>query len=91
MALELAPYKINVNAVCPAAMGTDLMEKVYRERSRFFGVTQEELRKKIRDAVPLPNELKVEDVASLVVFLVSDGARMMTGQAVNVTGGLEVH
>ena len=91
MALELAPYGINVNAVCPAAMGTDLMEKVYRERSRFFGITQEELRGKIRDSLPLPDELRVEDVASLVVFLVSDGAKMMTGQAINITGGLEVH
>ena len=57
----------------------------------FFGITQEELRGKIRDSFPLPDELRVEDVASLVVFLVSDGAKMMTGQAINITGGLEVH
>ena len=91
MALELAPYEINVNAVCPAAMGTDLMEKVYRERSQYFGITERELRKQISESIPLPNELRVEDVANLVVFLASDRAQMMTAQAVNVTGGLEVH
>ena len=91
MAFELAPYNINVNAACPAAMETRLMEKVYRERSRYIGLTPEEFRKKIRASFPLPNELTVEDVADVVVFLASDRAKMMTGQAVNITGGLEIH
>ena len=91
LAFELAPYSVNVNAVCPAAMDTDLMEEVYRERSRFFGTEPEELRNKIESSFRLPDTLKVEDVANLVVFLASDKARMMTGQALNITGGLEVH
>ena len=91
MALELASHNINVNALCPAAMETRLMEKVYRERSRYVGLTPEEFGEKTRASFPLPNELTVVDVAHLVVFLASDRAKMMTGQAINITGGLEVH
>ena len=91
MAAELGRYNINVNAVCPAAMDTDLMEKVYRERSEYFGLEPDELRKKIKSSFRLPGELTVEDAANLVVFLASDKAKMMTGQAINITGGIEVH
>lgn len=91
LARELGPYNINVNAVCPAAMDTDLMEKVYRERSKYFGIQPEELRKKIAASFILPEKLTVHDAASLVVFLASDKAARMTGQAVNITGGIEVH
>ncbi len=91
LAAELGRYGINVNAVCPAAMDTDLMEKVYRERSQYFGIKAEDLRKKIKSSFRLPRELTVQDAANLVVFLASDQASMMTGQAVNITGGIEVH
>ena len=91
MAAELGRHNINVNAVCPAAMDTDLMEKVYRERSECFGLKTGELRKKIKSSFLLPGDLRVEDAANVVVFLASDKAKMMTGQAVNITGGIEVH
>ena len=91
MSSELGRYNINVNAVCPAAMDTDLMEKVYRERSKYFGMTPDELRKKIKSGFKLPRELTVEDAANVVVFLASKKADMMTGQGVNITGGIEVH
>ena len=88
---ELGSYNINVNAVCPAAMDTDLMEKVYRERSQYFGISPDDLRKKITSSFVLPEKLTVEDTSNLVVFLASDKASGMTGQAVNITGGIEVH
>lgn len=91
MSSELGRYNINVNAVCPAAMDTDLMEKVYRERSEYFGIKPDELRKKIKSGFKLPRELTVEDAANVVVFLASKKADMMTGQGVNITGGIEVH
>ncbi|MBI2842026.1 MAG: SDR family oxidoreductase [Armatimonadetes bacterium] len=88
---ELGQYGINVNAVCPAAMDTALMEKVYRERAEHFGLNPDELRKKIADGFRLPRTLTVEDAAGVVVFLASDMADMMTGQGVNITGGIELH
>jgi NAD(P)-dependent dehydrogenase (short-subunit alcohol dehydrogenase family) len=91
MAFELGPHNINVNAVCPAAMDTDLMEKVYRERSEYFGFEPDDLRKRIKSSFRLPGDLTVEDAANVVVFLASDKTNMMTGQAINITGGIEVH
>lgn len=91
MAFELGRHNINVNAVCPAAMDTDLMEKVYRERSAYFGLEPEDLREKIKSSFCLPGDLTVEDAANVVVFLASDKTNMMTGQAINITGGIEVH
>jgi len=91
MAAELGRYNISVNAVCPAAMDTDLMEKVYRERSRYFGIDAADLRKKIKSSFRLPGDLTVDDAANVAVFLASDQAKMMTGQAINITGGIETH
>lgn len=91
MAKELGGYNINVNAVCPSAMDTELMETVYRERSQYVGLDPDELREEIRSSSILPRALTVQDAAKLVVFLASDAASMMTGQAVNVTGGIEMH
>ena len=92
LALELAPNSITVNAVCPAGLkDSEIMDTVYLERSKWFGITPDALRKQWRDAIPLPYEVTVEDIANTVVFLVSDKARNITGEAVNVTGGTEVH
>ena len=88
---EVGKYDINVNAVCPAAMDTDLMEKVYCERSEFFGYDPDELRKAIKSGYKLPHDLTVKDAASVVVFLASNKTNMMTGQGVNITGGIEMH
>jgi len=92
MAFELAEYKINVNAVCPAAMmDSDMMEKACREWSESLGVTVEEVREKLKSRFPWPIELTAQDVANLVIFLTSDNAALITGQAINVSGGSEVH
>jgi len=90
MALELARHKINVNAVCPGTMDTDLLEKLCKERSKYFELAPEEYRKMLK-SFPWPIELTVEDVANAVVFLASDKAALITGEAVNIAGGLEVH
>lgn len=91
MAAELGRHNINVNAVCPGAMPTELMETVYRERSQYFGLEPEELRTAFASRVLLPRPLTVEAVAGVVVFVASQQADMMTGQAVNTSGGLEFH
>lgn len=91
MAAEVGRYNINVNAVCPAAMDTELMATVYRERSEYFGIEPAELRKQIKSSFRLPGDLTVADAANVVVFLASEKTNMMTGQAINITAGIEVH
>ena len=91
MALDLAPYKINVNAICPGnVFSTPMWDLLDKEYSKKLGIPPEEVRKKYRDKVPLGRECTVEDVANLAVFLASDESNYMTGQAINVTGGEEM-
>jgi NAD(P)-dependent dehydrogenase (short-subunit alcohol dehydrogenase family) len=91
LALEVAEHKINVNAVCPAGLGNAMSEAAFAERSQYLGLTAEEFRQQFLDSFPIPIPLTVEDVANTVLFLASDVSVQITGEAVNVTGGVEVH
>ena len=88
---EVGKFGINVNSICPAAMDTELMEKVYRDRAEYFGIEPDDLRKRIKGNYVVPGDLSVSDAANVAVFLASDKTNMMTGQGVNITGGIEMH
>jgi 3-oxoacyl-[acyl-carrier protein] reductase/meso-butanediol dehydrogenase/(S,S)-butanediol dehydrogenase/diacetyl reductase len=94
-ALDLAPHRITVNAVCPGSVNTDRMNYWEAEQAQARGVSLEEFRAKIvADAgksVPLGRIAEPEDVANLVAFLASDDASFITGQAYNVNGGTLSH
>jgi NAD(P)-dependent dehydrogenase (short-subunit alcohol dehydrogenase family) len=95
LALELAPYKINVNAINPGFFATNLRDDDAVSKSKKAGVTVEEFRveeyKKLITMVPLGRMGRVEDIADLIFFLVSDQSNYMTGQAINITGGHLMH
>jgi sorbitol-6-phosphate 2-dehydrogenase len=92
IALELAQYNIRVNAICPGnLLDSPLWEKsLYTQFARKWGITEEEVRRRYVEQVPLKRGCRYEDVTALLVFLVSDDASYMTGQAINVTGGQEM-
>jgi NAD(P)-dependent dehydrogenase (short-subunit alcohol dehydrogenase family) len=91
MGVELAPYKINVNAVCPSSTATDSRNQWAKEQAEAKGITADEVRAKhfaARGArIPLGRVAEAEDVANVIYFLVSPDSSFMTGEAVNVTGG----
>ena len=90
-ALDLAPHKINVNAICPGnVLSSPLWDKLDKEYAKKYGISPEEVRKKYVEQVPLGRECKIEDIANVAVFLASDESSYMTGQAINVTGGQEM-
>jgi len=95
LAMELAPYLINVNAINPGFFATNLRDDDATIRSRKAGITIEQFRedeyKTLRSMVPLKRMGRVEDIADVVYFLVSDQSQYMTGQAINVTGGTLMH
>jgi len=95
LAMELAPYLINVNAINPGFFATNLRDEDATIRSRKAGITIEQFReeeyKMLRSQVPLKRMGRVEDIADVVYFLVSDQSQYMTGQAINVTGGTLMH
>ena len=92
LSAEMAEYNIRVNCVCPGPMfESDLWQKVlFKDYASRFGITEEQVRAKYTEEIPLRRGCAYDDVANVVVFLLSDKASYMTGQAVNVTGGATV-
>ncbi len=94
-ALDLAPYGITVNSVCPGPINTDRMSYWERDQAAERGITQEEFRSQIVQAgaqvSPLGRIAEPQDVANVVAFLAGDEASFVTGQAYNVNGGLLFH
>lgn len=83
----LAP-DITVNAVCPGLVATDMWQQIDRQWSQVEGWQPGEAWRKRTAAVPLGRPQSPEDVAGLVEFLCSPAADYMTGQAINIDGGL---
>ena len=92
LAMELAPAGITVNAICPGGVDTERMDYLGR---RPDGTYDEALRRaeiaRRAAAVPLGRFTSPEDVAAIAAFLASEGAGYITGQAINVSGGLVNH
>lgn len=76
LARELAPFQVNVNAVCPGAIRTRAHDRLPRE-----------VIDKVRTSVPMGYVAEPEDVAGVVAFLASDDARYITGQSILIDGG----
>jgi NAD(P)-dependent dehydrogenase (short-subunit alcohol dehydrogenase family) len=93
--LDLAPYSITVNAVCPGPINTDRLSYWERTRAEEEGIPLEDFRARIvkeaGQATPLGRIAEAEDVANMVSFLASEEAAFITGQAYNVNGGLLFH
>ena len=89
LSAELAPYHIRVNAVCPGSMFNSPLwqEILFEDYAKRYNMTREQIIAKYLDVVPLNRGCEYEDVANLVVFLLSTKSAYITGQAVNVTGG----
>ena len=94
-AMDLAPYNITVNAVCPGPINTDRMSYWERDKAQELGITQEEFRSQVVDSsaqgTPLGRIAESEDVANMVAFLAGDDASFVTGQSYNVNGGQLFH
>lgn len=88
LAREVAPEGIRVNAVCPGFVRTGMQEREIGWEAALRGMAPDEVAADYVRQTPLGRLEEPEDVAGVVVFLHSDLARFMTGQAVNVTGGV---
>jgi len=99
VALELAEYGIRVNALCPgnlldSPLWTDPQKGLFVQYLRAGKVpgaqTVEDVRRAYTAQVPLGRGCAYDDVCNALVFLASDQASYMTGQAINITGGQEM-
>ena len=92
LAYELADDGVSVNCLCPGITeGTGVWDKVSASYTQNLNLPIGEVVKKFTAKVPLKRLARVEDVAAVTLFLASAGADYMTGQAINVTGGREMH
>ncbi len=92
LATVLAEHNINVNCICPGVIYTPLWEKIAAQSIRRLPeakgmTTREHFLKFAVPLVPLKREQTPEDIGRAVVFLVSEDARNITGQSLNVDGG----
>ncbi|MBI2842158.1 MAG: SDR family oxidoreductase [Armatimonadetes bacterium] len=90
IAVEYAPFGININAVCPGVVFTKMWEDMQADYAAKRGINPDNVQNYLTQRIPLGRLAIVEDVANVVAFLVSDESSYMTGQAINVTGGVEM-
>ncbi len=88
---ELAPYGVTVNAVCPGVVDTDMMKEELEVLTALENKSEAQIRDELHELIPLRRYETPEDVAHLVLFLASTEGSYITGQAYNITGGIEVH
>lgn len=91
-ALELAPFNINVNAICPGLLWTPMWDRIATRNINMdddlSGLTpRQAFERVVADRIPLGREQTPEDIGNLAVFLASDLAINITGQSINVNGG----
>jgi len=87
VALEVAPT-IRINCVCPGIVNTEMMDREYVWEEEMTGESQESIKERWMSGIPMGRFQEPEHVAAVVQFLASDAASEMTGQAINVTGGM---
>jgi meso-butanediol dehydrogenase/(S,S)-butanediol dehydrogenase/diacetyl reductase len=92
VAKELAPHRITVNAICPGVLWTDFWQKlaahIAETNPAYKGMSARQVfDKRVADVIPMKVEQEPEDIGAAAVFLASDEARYITGQALMVDGG----
>jgi sorbitol-6-phosphate 2-dehydrogenase len=92
LALELAKHRINVNAINPGVIMTNLRDTTFTEISKAQGISWDDARKKdyemVSTRIPLGRLGTTDEIADLAFFLSSDQSSYITGVAINISGGI---
>jgi len=90
-ALSFASQGITVNAICPGVVETPMTSGIHQIRAGALGITPEESLARMVTKIPLGYPAKTDDIAKVVSFLCSPDAAYITGQSLNVCGGMEMN
>jgi meso-butanediol dehydrogenase/(S,S)-butanediol dehydrogenase/diacetyl reductase len=95
VAKDLGPHNVNVNAICPGLLWTDFWNRMAPMMAAtnpvFAGLEPRQVfEKMVEQNTPLGREQVPEDIGNMVVFLASEEARNITGQSINVDGGISM-
>jgi len=89
LAMELGDFNIRVNAICPGSVSGDRIDRVIKAKSESLSVDEKELREDFESMVSLKTFVDKEDIANMVVFLLSEEAKRVSGQIMTVDGNTE--
>ncbi len=92
VAIEVAPFGITCNAVCPGTVMTPIIERQIAQQAQVTGLPENEVLKAVfLEKMPTGVPVTPQEVAALIAFLCSDGAASITGAAMAVDGGYSTH
>lgn len=89
LALELAPYGVTVNALCPGLAATEMHWSFVESDAAERGITVEEMKARELEEIPLGRYGYGSDMAGAIMWLASQSGSYVTGQSINVNGGLD--
>jgi 3-hydroxybutyrate dehydrogenase len=90
LALEVGQDNINVNAIAPGPVRGPRIEAVLQNRAKQLGVSYEEVEREMVAGTALKRMVENEDIAAMALFLVSQEGRNITGETINISGGMRV-
>ncbi len=91
LALEMATSGVTVNAICPGFVRTDMSSEAAHNIAAKTGKSEAEATRWLEDLSPQKRMMEAEEVAAAALFLASEGARGINGQAINIDGGAVVY
>ena len=89
LAMELGKFKIRVNAICPGSVKGDRMKRVIKSKAKLLKTTPNKIQKEFESMTSIDSFVTKEDIASMVVYLLSDNSNNISGQSLAIDGNTE--
>ena len=89
LAMELGPYGVRANAICPGAVEGPRMEGVLEREAAAKGMSRDQVYEGYASGTSMRSFVEARDIANMAVFLGSDAARLVSGQVIAVDGHTE--
>ena len=91
LSMEFARNGIRINALCPGVVFTPLWDEQLGDYAKKRDMKPEEVRPYLENKIPIERSCTPEDIASMAIFIASDEASYITGQSINLSGGVIMH